>query len=495
MKFTALLVLMIFFYSGLGHGLNKKESNFENRLNEYVDRVMKIYDVPGVAVGVVKDGRIVFKKGYGKANQETGQTVNTATLFALASVSKSFTATAVMQLVDKGLIRLDDPVVKHVPYFRLNNDNRYRSITVRMLLNHTSGIPTMYKAEFGYENPEFDAQALKRHIQKLSNKSMEFNPGEKHAYSNRGYALLAALIENVSKIPFEQYMEKYVLEPIGMKQSGFFFPDLKKSNIASPHVLGDGFRYTANSYFPVNRWSASCGGLFSNIDEMCNWLLVSLKKGVFIKNRILTEKRYKQMWTVSSQKNNRMGLGWFVDKWLGTTLISHPGGGLGYSAECCLLPEHNLGVVVLCNARKSPVWNITSTAFRLMLGNKVPEVSIPLNIQMQQMLRDKGIDAAIRFYRQKRKELSPDEFWLNQLLILGHRIMKGKHPGKLEIARKILELNAEFFPEEGYAHDMLAEAYLKLALKHYRKAVELDSTNWGAREMIERLNQPKTKDK
>lgn len=481
-----LLFLMIFICYGLGYGQEKKDATFESRLNHYIEKTMKLYDVPGVAVGIIRDGKIFFKKGYGLANITSGQKVNTGTMFNLASVSKSFTATAVMQLAEKGLIQLDDPVSKYIPYFKLR-DNRYQAITIRMLLNHTSGIPTMYKAEYGYESPEFDPQALKRYIQKLSDKTMEFNPGEKHAYSNNGFAILAALIESVSEMPFEQYMKKNVLDPVGMKHSSFFFPEIKTSNIALPHILGKGFRYTINSYFPVNRWAASSGGLFSSIDEMCNWLLICLNKGIFKGNRILTEKSFQKMWAVSSKKNARMGLGWFIDDWLGKTLISHPGGGLGYSAECCLLPESNLGVVVLCNARKSPVWNIASAAFRMMLNQKLPEVQVPINIQMLHQIREHGIDSAIKFYRDKRKKLPADEFWLTQLLILGHQILIGKHPDKLEIARKIFDLNLEFFPQEAYAYDCLAEVYLKLALKNYRKAVELDPTNWGAREIINKF--------
>jgi hypothetical protein len=142
---------------------------------------------------------------------------------------------------------------------------------------------------------------------------------------------------------------------------------------------------------------------------------------------------------------------------------------------------------VLCNARKSPVWAVASAAFRMMLEKPVPELSLPLNIQMLHKLRDEGVERAIAFYRKMRMELPADDFWLTQLLILGHRIMRGKHPQKMEIARRILELNVEFFPEEGHAHDMLAEAYLKLALKHYRKAVKLDPTNWGARGILKKL--------
>jgi CubicO group peptidase (beta-lactamase class C family) len=486
MKITILLVLTILIFYGFGFCEIKVEKNFENQLEAFIDKMMKTYDVPGIAIGIVKDNKIVFKKGYGLSNIKTGQTVNSRTLFKIASVSKLFTSIAVMQLWERRLIHLDDPVSRHVPYFHLK-DEQYRFITIRMLLNHTSGIPTMYKAEFGYENPEFDDQALKRYIISLSNRKMEFSPGEKYAYSNHGYALLAALIECVSKMPFEQYIKKNILEPVGMKNSLFYYLKTKTPDIAVPHVLGEDFRFAVAEYIPVNRWAASSGGLFSSIDEMCNWLMVSLNKGVFKKKRILTENSYNKMWKVSSTKNTRTGLGWFVDKWLGTTLISHPGGGLGYSAECCLLPGHKMAVVVLCNTRKSPVWNITSAAFRLMLGKKLPKVSAPLDIQMLDLMKDKGINSAIRFYREKREKLPADEFWLNQLLILGHRIIHGKHPDKLEIARKIFELNLEYYPKSAHAYDFLAEAYLKLALKNFHKALELDPTIWGARDIIDKF--------
>ena len=486
MKIRIYLLLLLFVMMDYGPGKESQKESFESRIDRHVKRVMKLYGVPGLAIGIVRDGKIIFKNGYGHANIKTGQKTDTNTLFGMASVSKSFTATAVMQLAEHGFINLDDPVSKHVPYFILK-DERYRLITIRMLLNHTSGIPTMYKAEFNYEHPEFDGSALKRYLKRLYPRPLEFDPGEKHAYSNHGYALLAALIECVSEMPFEQYMKEQVLKPLGMDNSHFLFPEIQRANLAAPHVLGAGFRYEVPDYFPVNRWAAGCGGLYSSIDEMCNWLLVCLQKGILGENRILSEMSYNNMWTVSSPKSKRMGLGWFIDRWLDTTLVSHPGGGLGYSAECCLLPEHNLGVAVVCNARKSPVWNIASAAFRMILGKKVPDVSLPLNIQMLKKLRDGGIESAIGFYRLKREELPADEFWLTQLLILGHRIMVGKHPDKLDIARKILELNVEFFPEEAYAHDVLAEAYLKLAMEHYRKAVKLDPTNWGAREIMGRL--------
>ena len=108
---------------------------------------------------------------------------------------------------------------------------------------------------------------------------MEFNPGEKHAYSNHGYALLAALIENVTGSSFELYIEQHILNPLGMKDSGYFLNDLKNKNIALPHVLGEGLKHSVYTDNNDNRWSNSCGGIYSSIKDMCKWAMVSLNSG------------------------------------------------------------------------------------------------------------------------------------------------------------------------------------------------------------------------
>ena len=458
---------------------------FESKLNAFVEKAMKIYDVPGCAVGIVRDGKVIYTGGYGFVSVKTQKKVDTKTQFQIQSVSKTFTAATIMQLKERGLISLDDPVVKHVPYFILKDD-RYKAVTIKMLLNHTSGIPSMYKADFGYENPEFDKGALKRHIIELRNKNMEFNPGDKYAYTNNGYAILAALIESVSGMSFEQYMELKILNPVGMKQSTFLFSGINKNNIAQPHILGEDLNYTVCSYHPYNRWAASCGGLFSDIEDMCRWILLSMNKGK-TKNRILREKSYEEMWRVSSDKNQRMGLGWFIDDLKGIRLISHPGGGLGYSAELCLFPEKNIGVVVICNCRRSPAWEIVKTVFRLLQGQEPSEISPSFEIQLLNRIKKKGIDAGIEYYRKMREELPADQFWANQLLILGHRILISEQKNRLDTALKIFKLAVEFYPDNAHVYDFLAEAYLKLALKNYRRAVELDPTIRGAKRIIKKI--------
>ena len=126
----------------------------KQKLSSFIEKAMVVYDVPGCAVGIVKNGKIIFIKGYGYSNIETKQKVNAKTRFKIQSVSKTFTAVAVMQLVESGLIKLNDPISKYIPYFVLD-DMRYRDITIKMCMNHTSGIPTMYKSEFGKKKPDF----------------------------------------------------------------------------------------------------------------------------------------------------------------------------------------------------------------------------------------------------------------------------------------------------------------------------------------------------
>lgn len=468
-----------------GSSLRAESALDEGRLDAFVETALQAYSVPGCAVGVVEGSEIILTKGYGVADVETGRTVDARTIFQIESATKTFTASAILQLKERGLIQLDDPVVKHVPYFSLHDD-RYPAITIRMLLNHTSGVPTMYKAEFGYERPELDDLALRRHIEGLSGLGMEFAPGEKHKYSNHGYAILAAVIENVSRMPFEEYVRRNLLEPVGMRRSTFSLAQLDRENFAAPHILGKDLGPAVSSIEPYNRWAASSGGLYSSAEDLARWTLVSLAKGQGL-NRILAKTSYEEMWTVSSDKSERMGLGWFLDETSLGPLISHPGGGLGYSAELCLFPEKGLGVVVLCNSRRSPAWEIVKAVAYLMQGKESPEVSPGLETLLLDRIKKEGIDAAIGTYRKMRVESPAEDFSATELLVLGHRLLNSRHPEREQLARRIFELAVEYFPDEAHTYDFLAEAYLALALKNYRKAVALDSSNWGAARIIRKL--------
>lgn len=197
-------------------------------MNTYQSRVQELHTMltrfmengpfTGLQVGIVSEDKILFTGEYGSANVSTGEPVVNSTLFHQASVSKTFVVTAVMQLAERGQVELDSPIVSYLPYFRMN-DERYHQITVRQLLNHTSGIPD--EDDYAWDRPEYDEESLERYVKSISRRKLLSEPGLLFAYSNIGYEILGDLIAKVSGLSFEEYISRNILEPAGMKSSSF----------------------------------------------------------------------------------------------------------------------------------------------------------------------------------------------------------------------------------------------------------------------------------
>lgn len=180
----------------------------EDILHEMLIKFVENEKFPGLAAGIVKDNRVLFTGEYGTANLSTGDPVVRGTLFHQASVSKTFVATAIMQLVERGKVELDAPITKYLSYFKLE-DERYQNITIRQLMNHTSGMPD--EEDYAWDRPEYDEQSLERYVKGIGHHKLLSQPGEKFAYSNIGYEILGDMIAKVSDMSFEQYMEKIFL--------------------------------------------------------------------------------------------------------------------------------------------------------------------------------------------------------------------------------------------------------------------------------------------
>ena len=161
---------------------------------------MDSYDLPGLAIGVVKDDQIVYAQGFGRTNIETNEPITTETIFHMASISKPFVATAIMQLVEQGKIDLNAPLIQYLPYFQLADD-RYKTITIQQMLCHMSGMPDV--EDYEWEKPQYDEGALERYVRSLTGHSLKSEPGEKYAYSNMAFEVLGNLIEQVSGLSFE----------------------------------------------------------------------------------------------------------------------------------------------------------------------------------------------------------------------------------------------------------------------------------------------------
>ncbi len=183
-----------------------------------IRQVMDTFDMPGLALGIVKAGELAYAGSFGVRNRETGEPVTPRSLFHMASVSKPFVATAIMRLVEQGKVGLDAPLVTYLPYFTLR-DARVQDITIRQMLCHTSGMPD--EDDYRWYAPEDDAGALERYVRGLADASLLFPPGERHEYSNIAYEVLGDVIAKVSGRTFEDYVRQAILAPAGMVDSTF----------------------------------------------------------------------------------------------------------------------------------------------------------------------------------------------------------------------------------------------------------------------------------
>ena len=190
------------------------DQNIASQLHEMLTDLVENERFPGLAVGIASDNKILLAGEYGTANVLTGAPVVRRSLFHQASVSKTFVATAIMQLVERGKVDLDSPIINYLTYFKLA-DEQYRNITVRQLMNHTSGMPD--EDDYAWERPEYDEQSLERYVKGIAHRKLLSDPGEKFAYSNIGYEILGDMIAKVSGMSFEHYMKTNILEPTGMQ--------------------------------------------------------------------------------------------------------------------------------------------------------------------------------------------------------------------------------------------------------------------------------------
>ena len=191
------------------------------KIEPLIEQTMKSYDVPGLALAVAKDGKIVYAKGFGVKDLRSREPITPDSLFHMASVSKTFVATAIVQLLEQGKIQLDDPVRTYLPYFQLK-DPRFKQITIRHLLTHTAGLPYLENENrnFDWDRPEYDSGALERYVRRLHEVKMIAAPGEQFSYSDMGFEILGDVIAKVSQQSFSDYVKVQFLP------AGHFIPPL-----------------------------------------------------------------------------------------------------------------------------------------------------------------------------------------------------------------------------------------------------------------------------
>ena len=349
------------------------------------ERFFTAQRVPGLAVGVMQGGAVIYRAGFGTTILGAGQPVTPATLFHLASVTKPFVATAIMQLVEQGKVGLDQPVRQYLPYFSIKKEPK-SGITIRQLLTHTAGMPDV--TDYRWDHPEYDAGALERYIRGLADSSLIFAPTEKFAYSNIGFEVLADLIAKVSHQPFEDYLQDHILKPLGMAKSTLLMTDIDSALMASGHSTDSAGAYHLNAAYPYNRRHAASSTLHSNIDDMLRWGNANLKQGTLDGATILTPSSYGEMWKLHRDMTAELaerakkagvkmpyqqigvGLSWFLQTLDGHQIVSHSGGDNGFRTNLELIPDQQIAIVVLTNGDGADPEELSTELRRVVLAAK-----------------------------------------------------------------------------------------------------------------------------
>jgi len=347
-------------------------------IDEYAARAGRDWEVPGFALAIVKDDRVVFAKGYGVRESGKPEPVDKDTLFAIASNTKAFTSAALATLVDEGKVRWDDPVTKHLPYFQLYDPYATREMTVRDLLSHRSGLATFGGDLLWFEStyPREEVIRRVRHLRPVHS----FR--SRYGYQNVMFLAAGEIVPAVTGKSWDDYVREKFFAPLGMARTNTTFRQLMSAqNVATPHNELAG-KLRVIRYDNVDN-TGGAAAINSSVADMAQWLRLQLGRGTFEGRKIFSADRSREMWTphivVSGVSEagerfnptthfNLYGLGWALADYQGRKVVSHGGGLDGMISRVALMPEENLGLVVLTNSETPLSTVVSNKVFDTFLG-------------------------------------------------------------------------------------------------------------------------------
>lgn len=329
-------------------------------VDKLMDEAVSKFNVAGAAIAIVKDGKVIHSKGYGVKSISTGEKVNEHTQFAIASNSKAFTAAALAILVDEGKLSWTDKVKDHIPEFKMYNDYVTQNFNIEDLLTHRSGLG------LGAADLMFFPDGNDFKIKDILTVFQYFEPQSafrtKFDYDNILYVIAGEVIARTSGMTWEQFIQERIFTPLQMDNSYASLAMIKNtSNLSAPHDDAKGKLKQLNNFNDMVNGAA--GGIYSNVDDISQWMLMHLNKGKYgsdLKKQLFTEERQREMWSIhtvleanpSPRYNSHFagyGLGWGVEDLKGTMSVSHTGGLPGMLSKTTMIPDLNLGIVVLTN--------------------------------------------------------------------------------------------------------------------------------------------------
>jgi len=344
-------------------------------LDAFAARVLKEFEVPGLAVAIVKDGKVVLAKGYGVRKLGEATQVDENTLFGIASNTKAFTAAALAMLVDEGRISWDDAVTKHLPAFQLYDPYVTREMTIRDLLTHRSGLGLGAGDLLWWPPTDYSREEIIRRFRYVK-PATSFR--SRYAYDNVLYMVAGQVVAAVTGKTWDDFIKERIFTPLGMTASNTSVAALNaSSDAATPHAKVDG-RLKAITPLPLENVGPA-GAINSSVAEMAKWLIAQLNHGQIGEGRLFSEQRSRDMWSAQTitplgdppphlaalrANFSAYGLGWGLTEYRSFKIVSHTGGLMGFVSRVTLVPDLNLGVVVLTNQQSGGAFQ--SMTYRIL---------------------------------------------------------------------------------------------------------------------------------
>lgn len=431
---------------------------------------------------VAENGTVVYEGAFGMANMEWKIPNTPDTKFRLGSITKQFTAMLALQLVEQGKLKLDGKITDYLPDYRKDVGEK---VTIHHLLTHTSGIPSYTSQPGFFENVSRNPYKVAEFVKKYASGNLEYEPGSKYSYNNSGYFLLGAIIEKVTGKSYEQALKENILDPVGMKNTGYdhhntIIPKRATGYSKTP----DG--YTNAAYLDMSIPYAA-GSMYSTVEDLYLWdqalytdKLISAQSKALMYKPFLQDYAYGWVVRNASFKQNDQPI----------QVITHGGGINGFNTTIVRFPKEKHLIVMLDNTGGGYLDRLSDSIAKILYNQPYELPKMSMVSMLEQTITEKGIAAGIAQYRDlKAKQAATYDFAEPELNQLGYRLLRN---GKPKEAIEIFKLNVEAYPQGFNTYDSLAEAYMavnerELAVQNYKKSVELNPGNANAVEALKRL--------
>ncbi|MFL1896739.1 serine hydrolase [Aquimarina sp. 2-A2] len=452
---------------------------------DQIDKLMKtyhVYDQFNGSILVADKGDVIYSRGLGLANMEWDIPNASDTKHRLGSITKQFTAALILQFVEQGKLDLNAPITKYLKNYPKAQGDK---ITIHHLLTHSAGIPNYTSLETFqdiYRNP----YTPKEFLTVFQDSVLQFNPGEKFAYSNSGYFLLGVILEEVSGKAYETLLHQNILNPLNMTATGYDHHDRILKNRATGYDR-EGKKYTNSKYLDMSLPYAA-GSMYSTVEDLYTW------DRALYTNKVLTQKSRDLMFTAYMPTGRASyGYGWSIGKEKvanrdSITVVEHGGGINGFNTLIYRIPEDNHAIILLNNTGRIELFDMAKELTKILYDQPFEMPKQSLALAVMESIKSQNIEKGMKTFEthQNNKDYNLNE---NEMNRVGYYFLQNS---KTKEAIEVFKMNVVAFPESSNVYDSLGEAYFmdkqnELALKNYKKSLELNPENENAEKFIEKI--------